>query len=242
MTSICSIRLFAAWLLLASLAVLPSAGQGAPRRTVLVVGDSMIKLVAASLAREFAVHPGIEVVPQVRIGSGLARLDLYDWHAALQQLAPLKPEVAVVMFGGNDGQPMKTAGGVVEPGSPGWVAEYGRRVERTIAILQGIGVRKIVWVGLPDMREERLERMAKDVNGIVRAQAQGKAAVVFFETAPMFSVEPGKFSPYILGPRGRPIHVRSSDGGHLNTTGADLLASRLMEPLGQALGLPAKAP
>lgn len=215
----------------------PASGQGGPKRTVLVVGDSMIKLVAASLAKELAVHPEIEVVPQVRIGSGLARLDLYDWHAALQQLAPIKPEVAVVMFGGNDGQPMKTAGGLVEPGTPGWAAEYGRRVERTISILQGIGVRKIIWVGLPDMREPRLEKMSKDVNGIVSAQAQGKANVAFFETALMFSVEPGKFSPYILGPKGRPILVRSSDGGHLNTTGADLLASRLAAPLVQALGL-----
>lgn len=227
---------------MAAVLAVSAATAGAPaKRTVLVVGDSMMKIPAGALAREFAAYPDIEVVPNVRIGTGLARLDMYDWHGALRQAASLKPEAAVVWFGGNDAQPMKTDAGLLEVGTPAWNVEYGRRVAQTLAILKEIGVRHILWIGMPDMRDSRLQQCGTTVTRIVKEQTAA-AGAIFFDTVPVLSVTPGKFSPYVLGPKALPIVVRSSDGGHLNMAGAELLAARLMVPLGKALGLPAKAP
>lgn len=208
------------------------------QRNVLICGDSMMKAVSRSVVREMAKDPTIKIVDLVSIGTGLARLDLFDWHAQLQAGVAQKPVAAVLMMGANDNQPMKTADGtVVQQGTPAWSAEYGRRVGRAIEILQTGGVRTVIWLSLPDVRDKTLQKDVTEINRIVRQQTQAHPGATFVDTVPLFSPTPGTFSAYVIKKGGMPLQVRASDGVHLNPDGADMLAARIRQELAGPLGL-----
>ncbi len=196
---------------------------------VLIVGDSIMKLLSVTIERDLAKRGLTNVTSFASIGSGLARLDLLDWHAKIKSLAErVKPAVAVILLGSNDNQPMKVGPrpGIPE-GSPDWTAEYTRRIQTVLDILWASGVQRVIWVGLPDMRDPALQAHAERVNHMVRGLLLNEPRATFFETQSRLSREPGTFTMYILGPNGMPIHVRASDGIHLSRPGADLLARDL---------------
>jgi hypothetical protein len=195
---------------------------------VLVLGDSMMKAVARALKKECASRK-LSVETHTSIGSGLARLDLLDWHDTVRGLVEEhKPATAFVMMGANDNQAMRTAGGVIRFGDAGWEIEYGRRAGKLMDILVDGGVTSVVWIGLPCMREKGLDADTRVISKIVSQQAAAREAVDFFSSYRMFSKK-GAYSAYIIQSSGMPLDVRSSDGIHLNRKGAELLAGVVMK-------------
>ncbi len=190
---------------------------------VLILGDSMMKSVGRAIKKECeGRNLSAEVVTS--IGTGLARLDLFDWHLkASEAVDSQKPSIAYVMMGANDNQAMRTAGGVIRFGDAGWEMEYGRRAGKLMDILIDGGVESIVWIGLPCMREKGMDADAITISKIVSQQADARPNVRFFPTYKLFSKK-GSYSAYIIQPSGMPLDVRSSDGIHLNRKGAEWLA------------------
>ena len=220
--------LFAALTAAALAAALPA--RAAPR--IVIAGDSLMKLPARALVKRLG--DSADAVPLVSIGSGLARLDLYNWPEELKKEVAGKETAAVVLLmGANDNQPMQTAAGaVVQPGTPEWRAEYAARVAALRDALKAAGVGRLYWLGLPDVREESLERDILAINAILREQIAGREGLTFMDTASLFSLEPGKFSPYIRNAdTGMPLQVRSQDGTHFNKEGAEYLAGKIAEKL-----------
>src|SRR3546814_10782373 len=79
----------------------------------------------------------------------------YDWPSALvSDMETHDPELAIIMFGGNDAQGIVGPDGTVysSVSETGWQAEYGRRVGAVMDSLQG-GGRLVLWVGQPPMRD-----------------------------------------------------------------------------------------
>lgn len=190
---------------------------------VVVIGDSMMKSVARALKKECTQRDlSIEVLTS--IGSGLARLDLFDWHVKVRELVTEhKPKVVFVMMGANDNQAMQTGGGTLPFGNTGWGMEYGRRAGKLMDVLVDAKASQVIWIGLPCMREKGLDADAKVISRIVDQQALARPSVEFVSTYKMFSKK-GAYSAYIIQKSGMPLDVRSSDGIHLNTKGAELLA------------------
>ncbi len=208
-------------------AVLAVMTADAVATDVVVIGDSMMKSVARALKKECAKRD-LSVDVLTSIGSGLARLDLFDWHLKVRDLvAEHQPEVVFVMMGANDNQAMQTGGGTLSFDSTGWGMEYGRRAGKLMDILIEGKTDKIVWIGLPCMREKGLNADAKVISRIVDQQALARPSVSFVSTYRMFSKK-GAYSAYIIQKSGMPLDVRSSDGIHLNTAGAELLARTVM--------------
>lgn len=198
-------------------------------RAVLICGDSVMKLLSISLERDLAKRGLSRATSFTSIGSGLARLDLLDWHAKVTSLmAGVKPAVVVILLGSNDNQPILVGNrpGIPE-NSPEWTAEYTRRIKTLLDIVWAGGAQRVIWVGLPDMRDAALQAHAERVNQIARGLLRDEPRAVFFETQSRLSREPGKFTLYILGSNAMPVHVRASDGIHLSRAGADLLAREL---------------
>ncbi len=210
------------------LAALTLSARAEPPRRVLVIGDSIMNLLARSIERSLAVSPEVAVTSFTSLGSGLARLDLFDWHGKIEALIrEHRPNTLVVMMGANDGQPMQTSGGVVAPRTPEWEVEYARRVARVFDLAEAGGVKHVFWLELPDMRDTAVQEHADRVNAIFRAETKRREGARFVETRAWLSREPGRFSPYILQKNGMPLEVRSRDGIHLNRAGADLMAERI---------------
>ncbi len=208
-----------------------NTAQAANEKRVLIFGDSLMELVSRSMRREINRTPNMEAESVVSIGSGLARMDLFNWNERIQgAVDEFKPNIAVVMIGANDNQPMMTDNGAVALGTSEWAQEYRRRVAHMVEILTDGGVEKIYWIGMPDMRTANLQRETTLINEIVKERAGADRAVEYIDTIKMFSVEPGNFSPYIIDRNtAMPIHVRNPDGVHLNRTGADMLSKHVLE-------------
>ncbi len=136
-------------------------------------------------------------------------------------------------MGANDNQPMQTAAGVVvQPGTAEWRAEYAARGAALRDALKAAGVGRLYWLGLPDVREEALERDIAVINAVLREQTAGREGMTFMDTAALFSLDPGKFSPHIRNAdTAMPMQVRSQDGTHFNKEGAEFLAAKVAEKL-----------
>lgn len=216
-------RLFTAAGLLGLGLLCPSA----PAADVTALGDSMMKAVGRAIRRQYAdAKAEVEVVTS--IGSGLARLDLYDWHAQSEALmAAQSPALAFVMMGANDNQAMRAGGSVLPFGSPGWNVEYGRRIGRLMDLLLAGGKRRVVWIGMPRMREDKLDADVRAMEQIVVQQAEARDRVTYFSTLDLLS-PPGAYRAYIIQANGMPLDVRSEDGIHLNRNGAEYLAGLLL--------------
>ncbi|MGH8775476.1 MAG: SGNH/GDSL hydrolase family protein [Jiangellaceae bacterium] len=194
---------------------------------VLMAGDSLMGNIAAGLGRLTSGDARIAITADFHVSTGLARPDVLDWPAYLnQRVAELNPEVVYLTFGGNDDQDMIRADGVrVQLGSPEWRDEYARRVALATDVAAQ-GGRTVVWLGLPAERPERLNA-AKDVmNAVAREQADLRPTVQFVDLMPIFSPD-GAFSETVGTPDGQVVDTRAPDGVHLSHPGADLLAPAL---------------
>jgi hypothetical protein len=202
--------------------------QPSPAADVAAIGDSMMKAVGRAIRKQYkTANADVEVLTS--IGSGLARLDQFDWHAQAKALmAAESPAMVFVMMGTNDNQPMRTGAGVLAFGTPGWNVEYGRRVGQLMDLLLDGGKRKVVWVGLPRMREDKLDADVRSMEAIVMKQVDAREDVTFFSTFELLSPADG-YKAYIKQDNGMPLDVRSPDGIHLNRNGAEFLAKQLFD-------------
>ncbi len=197
---------------------------------VLIVGDSMMKSVAREFKKECA-RKDLSSEFFTSIGSGLARLDLLDWHKKTKELIEEhKPSLVLVMMGANDNQAMQGAGAGVPFGVSGWEIEYGRRCGKMMDIIIDSGVSKVVWFGLPCMREKKLDEDARLISRVVKQQAAARPEVSYISTYKMFSKK-GKYSAYIIQKSGMPLDVRAADGVHLNRNGAKYLVDNVSKTI-----------
>ncbi len=217
--------LLAGWLLGGALAM------AQPSR-VLILGDSMMRVTAHSTERQLGRMDGVESRAFTSLGSGLARLDIFDWMAKIDELVEeFKPEATLVWFGTNDRQALRTDDGVIQPGSDDWATEYGGRIGLAMDKLTALPGSRVLWLELPDMREARMQEDVDMINTIVQAEAEKRPAVTFFLTRPILSRRPGTYAPHVIGPTGMPLQIRDQDGVHLNRAGADRMAEAMTAEL-----------
>lgn len=211
---------------LAEITPIPPAEQ----TPVLMIGDSMMRLLGSAMEKELAQKQGIVASSFSSIGTGLARLDAFDWMQKMTELlTERKPMVVVVSLGANDRQVIVSGdGSKLLVGSKEWESEYARRVTQFMDMLQGGGVKHVIWLTLPDMKDPGQQAYAVRVNKIFADIAATHAQVKVFETAPVLAAKAGRFVSYVMGSDGAIVTVRDPDGVHLSTDGARRLAQALV--------------
>jgi len=214
------------------LALSLTAGRGAAPEKVLVIGDSMM-IVTAHATKLALEKRGVDKVETTtKLGTGLARLDAYDWMATIDDhVKTFDPDVSLVWFGTNDRQPMKTDKGIVDVNDAAWETEYGKRIGQVMDKLTAREGTKVVWLGLPLMKDAAINREVELINRIAKSEADKREGVTYMETQPLLSRKADKFSAYLIGSNGRPIKVRESDGIHLSRAGADLVAEAFVKSI-----------
>lgn len=222
------------WMAGCMLAVVSSplrAAEGAP---VLMIGDSMMRLLGIAMEKELAAAGVSPATSFSSLASGLARMDAFDWFAKVDELMKQhKPATVVVTLGANDRQSLKdTTGRVVPFGQPEWAREYGLRIGRIMDELIKGGATRVVWLLLPDMKEPVQQEYALAVNALFKQEAEVEARkdkVVLFDMAPLLTRRPGTFSLYVMAPNGAALTVRDSDGIHLTNVGSKRVAQSLVQ-------------
>lgn len=131
-------------------------------------------------------------------------------------------DVAVMMVGTNDRQPIVEDGKTLEFESDEWTAAYRKRV---LAIDEAFAKRGIplIWVGVPITRDSGFANDMAALNDIYR-EAAAKTGAVFVDTWEAFSDENGDFSAYGPDINGQTVRLRSADGIHFTRAGARKLA------------------
>ena len=71
------------------------------RSPVLMIGDSMMRLLGNAMEKELGKLPEVKASSFTSLGSGIARLDAFDWMAkSISLMDEKKPSTVVVFFGG----------------------------------------------------------------------------------------------------------------------------------------------
>jgi uncharacterized protein len=186
----------------------------------------------------------IQPLAEYQVGTGLVRNEYWDWHRHLDGLVQARdPQVVVFMVGANDDQPLALDGTSYRPPAPEWVAEYRRRVGALMDLLVR-DARRVVWIGMPPMRDAGYSESMGLIGQIMDEEASTRPAVTYVDAFAMFGAPgaPGAYAPSIPDESGRLTDVRLDDGIHLNVSGSQYLARRVMEQLRTLVTLPPSPP
>ncbi|MBD3166310.1 DUF459 domain-containing protein [bacterium] len=195
--------------------------DGLRPNTVLLVGASSMQFyLGAELERAFETYEDVRVVRFGKLGTGLARPDVFDWPAKLSELIRAHdPELIIAQFGGNDAQAMRRLSDnrALTFASGGWNIEYGRRIEQAIDTMRVLGA-EIVFLGTPIMRDEGLAERVGHVNRITRKHVLQHGAR-YFSLWELTSDEEGNYVSSLTIDK-RTHLLRLTDGIHLSRPGA----------------------
>lgn len=210
----------------------PGAGaeERSEREPVLMVGDSMMKLLSIAFEKAFR-QADIEAASFASLGSGLVRLDAFDWFGKVDELMQThRPGAVVVMLGANDNQTLLSDAGVTIPrGSAAWDAAYAARLGRMMDRFAEQGARRVIWILLPDMQQPAHQRYAERLNALLADVARERPFVTLFDPRPTLRRRTkASYTATLVGPDGQIIQVRSPDGVHLSKDGAERLAGAVM--------------
>jgi uncharacterized protein len=227
--------------------ILPKPTRADPL-TVLMVGDSIGADLAFGLSRLLNDKGTFRPREDTHESSGLARPDYFNWPYQLAvDISEKRPDVVVVMLGGNDNQSFLVGDHGVVLGSAEWKAAYRTRVARMMEIVTGSG-RPLIWVGMPIMKDPARSKVMRMLNGIFESEAREHRGVLYVDSYELFSNSRGRYAAFLRDSSGRLQHVRESDGIHLTIgAGGTRLAQRVYrtmkmlweEPAEPLIGSPA---
>lgn len=191
---------------------------------MLVIGDSLATDLGWALQSADA---PLAVTIDTRPATGLARPDYFDWDAQLAaDLEHDRPELVVVMLGGNDAQGFLMDGRPVLFDTPEWRATYAARVRGLMMIPARTGAATL-WVGLPIMRDPFFSDQMRVLNAICAGEA-ARLGVGYLESWRLFADAQGRYAPFLPDPGGTLQPMRQADGIHLSMAGATRLADAVL--------------
>ncbi len=145
----------------------------APSYFVTVLGDSLAQLLKQGLTEAFADRPEVSISRKGHDSSGLVRDDFFDWPKTVRDLlaSDEKINMAVILIGSNDHQPLRVGNVTYEPDSPKWNEIYTARIAEVAKMFHDKNI-PLVWVGLPIMKSDRLSANFLTFNDRYREQAE----------------------------------------------------------------------
>ena len=205
----------------------PAHSQEHPPLTIAVYGDSLGDGAWSGLYQLLHSNAEVHVVRHSKVGSGLTRGDYESWFQDFKaDLDQSKPDVAVVMFGGNDQQSLRDENrkGYLFP-TDAWKTVYAARVE---AVMNELNSREIltVWLGLPIMRKDDLNKGARILDTIFAAEAE-RHHITFLPLVNEFTDQSGGFVTHVTDDHNRSRQIRADDGVHFTGYGYELVAEKV---------------
>ncbi|WP_208719289.1 SGNH/GDSL hydrolase family protein [Corallococcus sicarius] len=218
-----------------------TATAPAPRRTVLLLGDSLIATgFGEYLQTQLSAHPRIRCERRAKSSTGLSRPDFFDWlEVGQQEVQQHQPDVVVVILGGNDGQALHTKVGrpTVAWGKPDWQDGYRQRLNDFMTAIAAPG-RKIIWLELPATGRHRFEQKLALIRGLQREVITGREDALHLDTRPFFTDSRGRAlqQARVEGFR-KPMRLRMTDGIHFTVAGGRYFANKVYPQVLDVLGL-----
>lgn len=225
------------------------AGPQEPR-TVLILGDSLAATgFGALLEDKLDARSDVVAYRKAKSATGLARPDFYDWFdQGWRQVEFRKPDLIVVVMGGNDGQdiPAWKGSSRVNWDTPGWPAAYRARMDdflgKITTPVEGGDAARVLWLGLPKMDMRSLEKKLVLIRQIQQEAVVALApGAVYLDTTQFLVDEQGELIAS-AEVQGKSRELRAEDGIHFTMSGSEYLADKVYPEIIVALGLPAQEP
>ena len=202
-------------------------------KKVLLLGDSMmLEGIGPPLQRLLKEQPGLEVSRDGRYGTGLCRLDVFDWLAYFDQmLLKYSPELIIITLGANDPQD------IVEPGkkrvffgSDDWNTMYGQRVQDLLKRAADKNA-SVFWLGLPIMGREAYGEKIANINKITQEACEATANCRFWDAWLSVADKDNKYTVYSTDAAGKHVRIRAKDSIHLTESGGEIMAEKFFTAL-----------
>ena len=107
-----------------------------------------------------------------------------------------------------------------------WEDKYRSRVKEVLDFAASHRV-QIIWIGLPNMREERLHTGAVIQNKIFR-QEMNAYGFKYISTEDLLGALDQPFKNSIMDSSGKEVVVRASDGTHFTPQGLRMISAKLV--------------
>ncbi len=196
---------------------------------VLLLGDSMmLEGLGPQLQRELKKNEGLTVFRDGRYGTGLTRLDNFDWLSYFDQmLDKYDPDLIIITLGANDPQDMVDTGRRVSVGTEAWNANYAARVADLLSRARDRGM-WVFWVGLPVMGREPYGERVANINRVT-AEACGAAVNCRFWDGWLSVADAGgQYATFLPDGQGKSVRIRAKDFIHLTEDGGRLMAEKFL--------------
>jgi hypothetical protein len=204
-----------------------------PQR-ILFAGDSMMQGIAPLVIRDLSLkHPDWQMTDLSKQSTGLTSRKYFDWPRTIQQeIQAQNLSLVVIFLGPNDPRDMYLPDKRVSFGKPEWLENYAARVDEILANAVQNQVR-VIWLGLPAMREEPLHRGAMVSNHVFhdRAQAFGTD---YLATEPLIGLVSLPFKKFMRNENGLSVNLRGEDGTHFTPAGLHKIKQALVEHIEKA--------
>ena len=207
---------------------------------VVVVGDSLAQGIGTFAERIFRPNL-VQVYRQGRISTGLSRPDYFDWTSQMRQIVTkARPDLTIVMLGENDAQSIVDRHGnpVAQVGTVEFPIAYAERVRRFAKIATSEGGH-VIWVGLPQTRDQRRWYFIGRQNQAFAQAAVELPNVAYFDTWTTFAAPNGGYTAYYRDGNHLTL-VRADDGVHFDADGYTILMRLIAGFAGSQFGLDPK--
>lgn len=198
---------------------------------VLFAGDSMMQGVAPIvISRLRKDYPKGVFVDVSKPSTGLVAKRYFDWPKKIEEESIKHRIQIIVMFlGPNDPWDIYEGKKRYAFPSESWEEKYRGRVDEVLDFAASNGIR-VIWIGLPVMREERIKQGAKIENRIFQGEAE-KYKFEYMPTEDFLGSLDAPYTKYIEDPKRGKLAVRLDDGVHFTKLGLRMISSRVDELL-----------
>jgi hypothetical protein len=204
-------------------------------------GDSLAGGPAWAFSERALATRVIRPITEFQVSTGLVRTDFFNWPRHIKGvMAGRRPEVVIVMVGANDRQDIVLRGVHHGPGDAVWTREYRRRVGEVMRTATAGGAR-LIWVGMPAMRDPGFSEDMSRLDEIYASEARRHRGVAYVDAAAALGGAGGAYSDTATDASGRTVSARAGDGVHLTADGSRLLAAAIMRELARVVRLPRSA-
>jgi uncharacterized protein len=196
---------------------------------VLEIGDSLGEDLGFQLQTDLPATKVATITMDSKGDTGLANVGYYDWPQSLvTDLSSSHAQILVVFMGANDGQGFDVNGVPAAFGTGPWITTYTQRVDQMLQESETAGAR-VVWVGMPPMQSQALNSEMQQIDSIFEQQTAKYPGAMYLSSGPVLAPG-GQFTSQLETPQGEQT-IRTPDGVHLTSAGAELLSQAVISAI-----------
>ncbi len=176
-------------------------------------------------------YPKATLLDLSKQSTGLTVRRYFDWPTKIKEETTKRDISSVVIFlGPNDPWDITEGKNRYPFPSQEWEDKYRERVIEVLQFADEQQIR-VVWIGLPAMKNERVRKGAVIQNRIFREECE-RFECNFIDTEELLGRLDQPFTKYIPDEKKGQVLVRADDGTHFTPHGLRLIAGKVVAVLG----------